>query len=47
MSGFITKTEVVENRDFIIDTWGESFYNLCLESEGTTFLALLTQEGLI
>jgi hypothetical protein len=47
MSGFITKAECVENRQFIVDTWGLPFYNACLEAEGQTFLGLLIEKGLI
>jgi hypothetical protein len=47
MSGFITKTECQKNRQYIIDTWGEAFYNACLEAEGETFLSLLISWGLI
>lgn len=47
MSGFITKKEVQENRQYIIDTYGEAFYNACIEAEGQTFLAMLVQWGKI
>jgi hypothetical protein len=29
MGGFITITEIQENKDFIIDNYGELFYNEC------------------
>lgn len=41
MSGFITKIEVQDNRDYIVSTWGEEFYAACLQAEGETFLSLL------
>jgi len=42
MAGFITKTEVLKNRELIIQQWGKEFYDACLEApEGTTFLGLL------
>jgi hypothetical protein len=45
MSGFITKTEVIENRKMIISSWGEDFYSACLLAEGQTFLSLLVKMG--
>lgn len=47
MSGFITKKEVQENRQFIIESYGVEFYNACLKAEGQTFLGLLIQWGKI
>ena len=47
MSGFITKKEIQENRQYIIDTYGEAFYNECLNAEGETFLGLLVKFGKI
>lgn len=47
MSGFITKKEVEENRQFIVDTYGETFYNACLNAEGETFLSMLVKHGKI
>jgi hypothetical protein len=47
MSGFITKVEVKANADYIISTWGKDFYDLCLRSEGKTFLGLLVECGKI
>lgn len=47
MSGLITKVECEQNREFIIASWGEDFFLLCLRSEGKTFLGLLVSEGLI
>jgi hypothetical protein len=47
MSGFITKKEVQENSEFIIDTYGKAFYNACLEAEGETFLGMLIKWGKI
>lgn len=47
MSGFITKKEVQENKQFILDTYGEAFYNACLNAEGETFLSLLVKWGKI
>lgn len=47
MSGFITKVECEANKQFIIDTWGEEFYNKCLDCVGQTFLGLLCAEGKI
>ena len=41
MSGFITKVEIEENKSFIIDKYGEEFYNACLKAEGETFLSML------
>lgn len=43
MGGFITKKEIQENREYIIDTYGEAFYNACLEAERQTFLDMLIQ----
>lgn len=43
MSGFITKPEVEANAEFIIETWGQAFYDACLQAEGETFLGLLTR----
>jgi hypothetical protein len=45
MSGFITKQEVEDNRDFIVLTWGQEFYAACLLAEGETFLSLLMKWG--
>lgn len=47
MSGFITKKEVQENREFIVDTYGEAFYNACMEAEGETFLGMLIKHNKI
>jgi len=47
MSGFITKTEVAANENFIVETWGREFFEVCLESEGKTFLGLLAECGKI
>jgi hypothetical protein len=47
MSGFITKTECEANRNFIIETWGIEFFEICMESEGKTFLGLLSECGKI
>lgn len=47
MSGFITKVECEANRQYIVDTWGESFYLACLAAVGETFLSLLVKEGKI
>ena len=47
MSGFITKLEVQANQKLIVEMWGADFYSACLESEGTTFLALLNSHGKI
>lgn len=47
MSGFITKKEVKENREFIVDKYGETFYNACLNSEGETFLGMLVKHNKI
>lgn len=47
MSGFITKTEVIANRDWIIQTYGKEFYDACLKAEGQTFLGLLVKFGKI
>lgn len=47
MSGFITKKEVQENREFIVDTYGKAFYNACLKAEGETFLSMLVKWGKI
>jgi hypothetical protein len=45
MSGFITKIEVEANKQFIVETWGIEFFKLCMESEGKTFLQVLTEFG--
>ncbi len=47
MSGYITKKECEENRDYIVDAWGQDFYDACLASEGKTFLGLLIEMGKI
>jgi len=47
MSGQITKTECIANREFIQATWGDEFYAACLISEGKTFLGLLIELGKI
>jgi len=47
MSGFITQNEVEANKQFIVETWGEDFFALCMQSEGTTFLALLVEHNRI
>ena len=47
MGGFITKKEVEENRDFILDTWGEAVYNACMHAEGKTFLSVLVEMGVL
>jgi len=36
MNGFITKTEVEQNKEFIVETWGLDFFNICMKSEGKT-----------
>ena len=43
MSGFITKIEVVQKADWIIEKYGVLFYAACLSSEGETFLSLLVK----
>jgi len=43
MGGFITKVECEANKEFIVSTWGIEFFNLCMESEGKTFLGLLME----
>ena len=44
MSGFIRKTEVVANKELVIELYGEEIYKACLEaSEGTTFLEIVTK----
>ena len=45
MGGFITKIEVLKNKTYIVKTWGLAFFELCLKSEGETFLGLLTKSG--
>ena len=47
MGGFITITEIQENKDFIVDTYGELFYNECMKAEGETFLGMLVKFGKI
>ena len=47
MEGFITKKEIEENKEFIVDTYGIEFYNACMEAEGTTFLDLLRQHFIL
>jgi hypothetical protein len=47
MSGFITKKEVIENKDLIVKAYGKEFYEICLKSEGKTFLGLLVEYGKI
>ena len=47
MSGFITKKEVIENSEIIIDIYGVVFYTACLQAEGTTFLSMLVKFGKI
>lgn len=47
MSGFITKAEVIANETFIVETWGRDFFEICLVSEGKTFLGLLVEFGKI
>jgi hypothetical protein len=47
MGGFITITEIQENKDFIIDNYGELFYNECMKAEGETFLGMLVKFGKI
>jgi len=47
MAGFITKAEVEANREYIVTTWGKDFYDVCLVSEGKTFLGLLVEFGRI
>ena len=47
MNGFITKTEVEQNKEFIVETWGLDFFNICMKSEGKTFLGILAEYGKI
>jgi len=48
MAGFITKTEVEVNAQYIKDTYGDDFYAACLAApEGSTFLGLLIAHGKI
>jgi hypothetical protein len=47
MSGFITKPEVIANKQFIMENYGKDFSAACLEATGTTFLALLCKHGKI
>jgi hypothetical protein len=41
MGGFITKKEVIQEKEWIVQTYGLAFYVDCLRSEGQTFLSLL------
>jgi hypothetical protein len=42
MGGFITKTEIESEKDFILDTYGQDVYNACMEAEeNETFLGIL------
>ena len=43
MSGFITKIEVQENREWMVETYGQEFYDACLLAEGQTFLGMLVK----
>lgn len=46
MAGFITRNEVSANEQYIRDTYGDEFFQACMEAEeGTTFLGLLVQHG--
>jgi len=48
MSGFITKKEVIENRELVIELYGEDVYEAALVApEGETFLGLLSRMGKI
>ncbi len=47
MSGFITKAECEAHRNWIVETWGQDFFDACLISEGKTFLGLLVEMGRI
>ena len=46
MSGFITKTEVIENAQLVKDLYGTEVYEAALVAPaGTTFLGLLAALG--
>jgi len=48
MQGFITKREVEDNQEFIIEQYGRDFFDACLAAdEGSTFLGLLIEYGKI
>lgn len=47
MSGFITKKELQENRDWVVDTYGIEFYNACMQAIGETFLGMLVKHNKI
>ena len=47
MSGFITKIELEQNRDWVVETYGQDFYDACLTAEGETFLGMLVKCGKI
>jgi len=48
MAGFITKKEVEENRELVIELYGYDVYEAAVAApEGSTFLGLLTQLGKI
>ena len=47
MSGFITKIELEQNRDWVVETYGQDFYDACLMAEGETFLGMLIKYGKI
>lgn len=47
MSGFITKPELEQNHDWVVETYGQEFYDACMNAEGETFLGMLMRFGKI
>jgi len=48
MAGFITRTEIVANKELVIELYGCDVYEAALVApEGSTFLGLLAELGKI
>ena len=50
MGGFITKPELVQEKQWIVDTYGQDFFDACMaldDSQQVTFLDMLKQWGKI
>lgn len=48
MAGFIVKSNILENKDLVIELYGMEVFNACMAAdEKTTFLAILVKFGKI
>jgi hypothetical protein len=48
MSGFIKRQEVIDNKELVVELYGQDVYDACMvASETETFLGLLSRLGKI